>query len=312
MSRALRIALIASLVGPSASSDASKSLISLSERMRWDHYGTDHPPANSGESTSRRRRRRRRLSTNQLTVNNTLPIRLTIDYASLYEETAPQYSACFRVGDWYARGLPGQTLPSDGLPTCSDDVAYDCWGICAAADLITPTGRQQIIDIVDAVVMEVQAMIALVPMEEALVFDDSVGRYASALAAKGYPPEEACARDCTVLNGVAVAESYCTTGVQADAVFSITKAPTIPGIAGSGGACASDSTGRPTWLVFTWIQDATNMRGSTEELIDQNRALVIHELLHALGARGALRPPSSLSPSDSRLTSMPVRAHPTS
>ena len=55
-------------------------------------------------------------------------------------------------------------------------------------------------------------------MEENLVFDNSVGRYASALAAKGYC-EEACARDCTVLNGVAVADSYCTTGVQR-AVFS--------------------------------------------------------------------------------------------
>ena len=30
------------------------------------------------------------------------------DYASLYEETAPQYSACFTVGAWFARGLPGR------------------------------------------------------------------------------------------------------------------------------------------------------------------------------------------------------------
>ena len=57
-----------------------------------------------------------------------------------------------------------------------------------------------------------------------------------------------------MLNGVAVDKSYCDQGVDADAVVSVTKPPVIAGVAGTGGDCASDSNGRPTWLVFSWIQ----------------------------------------------------------
>ena len=59
----------------------------------------------------------RRMAT--LDVSNTEPIRLTVDYSSLYQETAPPYSACFAVGDWFARGLPGPDPPSDGEPATS-------------------------------------------------------------------------------------------------------------------------------------------------------------------------------------------------
>tara|TARA_B100000787_G_C16089707_1_gene248339 strand:- start:288 stop:476 length:189 start_codon:yes stop_codon:yes gene_type:complete len=54
-----------------------------------------------------------------------------------------------------------------------------------------------------------------------------------ALAAKGYSTTESCAADCTLLNGVAVATTYCEAGVTADAVLSITKPATITGIGGT-------------------------------------------------------------------------------
>ena len=44
--------------------------------------------------------------TEALTAENTAPIRIVVDYSSLYEETAPAYSACFTEGAWFARGLP--------------------------------------------------------------------------------------------------------------------------------------------------------------------------------------------------------------
>ena len=260
-----------------------RSLLPLSDRMQIEHFGHDqHPPANTRYGSASRPSRRRLATT--LSIDNTEPIRLTVDYSSLYQETAPQYSACFAIGEWFAMGLPGPEPPSNGIATClRDGTDGDCWGRCEADDLITDVSRQQVIDIVDNVVAEVASMFRLQQSTEPLVFDDSVGRYDSALRSKGYDSQAACARDCTMLNGVAVASSYCTEGVTADAVVSITKPPVIPGVAGTGGACASDSTGRPTWLVFTWIQKIVGMTGTIEDLTAQHRGLVIHELLHALG-----------------------------
>ena len=78
--------------------------------------------------------------------------------------------------------------------------------------------------------------------------------------------------------------------VQADAVFSVTKAPTLAGVAGTGGACATDGSGRPTWLVFTWIQDATGMAGTTEQLVAKHRGPV------AMWTARRFCRPASLSP----------------
>ena len=130
----------------------------------------------------------------------------------------------------------------------------DCWGKCAADDIIEAVGRDQVIAVVDLVVEEVEGFFSLIRSDEALTFDNSMGRYAGVYNSKGYPEEEACARDCSLVNGAAVAPYYCVSGVTADVVLSITKPPVIPGVAGTGGGCASEETGRPTWIVFAWIQ----------------------------------------------------------
>ena len=213
-------------------------LLPLSEQYRLDHYGDEIPPANSKFGTSSHRRRL------ALTTENTRPIRLHIDYSSLYEETSKPYGSCFTVGAWYARGLPGPTPPTSAVQaTCTGEPTdQDCWGICQQRDLITPTGRQQIIDVVDRVVAEVSSFFALLPEDGPLTFERSEGRYRGALAAKGYPPQTACARDCAMLNALAPDDrTYCGDGVQADAVFSVTKAPTLAGVAGTGGASPQHS-----------------------------------------------------------------------
>ena len=130
----------------------------------------------------------------------------------------------------------------------------DCWGKCAADDLIDATGRDQLKVVVSSVVEEVESFFSLIPSEQNLIFDESAGRYVGVYNSKGYPNEKACARDCTLVNGVAVDSDFCETGVQADVVLSLTKPPTIAGVAGTGGSCASDDVGRPTWIVFAWIQ----------------------------------------------------------
>ena len=128
----------------------------------------------------------------------------------------------------------------------------DCWGICTADDIIEEVGRQKVIDVVNVVKEEVENLFSLVHSDEPLTFDSSLGRYVGVYNSKGYPSEEACARDCTLLNGAAVKPYYCVTGVPADVVLSITKPPVIPGVAGTGGGCASEEAGRPTWIVFAW------------------------------------------------------------
>ena len=276
---------------------AAAALLPLSEQMLWQHFGDAVPPANSGYGRQRRRRME------ALTPENTQRIRLKVDYTSLYPDTAAKYSACFNVGDWYARGLPGPDPPADGVATCRGDTSdKDCWGKCAEIDLITEIGRSMMIAVVDRVINEVEGLFALIPSQEPLTFDKSPGRYAGAYLDNGYASEDKCARDCTMLSGVAVNDDYCDTGFYTDAVVSLVKPATIPGVAGTGGACASDSTGRPTWLVFSWIQSineatasGSNMakrNGEDDEtavrrLVEEYRGLVIHELLHALGFTNA-------------------------
>ena len=68
-------------------------MLPLSDQLLLKHFGETAPPANSGYGAERRRRRMA-----ELTAETTDRIRIHIDYESLYEETAPRYSACFQVG----------------------------------------------------------------------------------------------------------------------------------------------------------------------------------------------------------------------
>ena len=233
--------------------------------------------------------RRRQL---QLTEETTQPIRLHLDFASLHEETAPPYSACFEVGAWFARGVPGPEPPEDGVATCefrgtaAEYEQVDCWGRCTADDLITSDGRAMIEGVVQALVAELSSLFAVAPEEEALTFTVSKGRYQRALELIGYELEETCASDCTTANQVAVAASYCDAGVAADAVLSVTKPPTVSGVSGTGTHCQASAHGRPTWLVFSWLQSvaaAGATDGTLEEQVERHRGLVLHELIHALG-----------------------------
>ena len=128
------------------------SMLPLSDQLLLKHFGESAPPANSGYGTERRRRRM-----TELTAETTDRIRIHVDYASLYEETAPLYSACFQVGAWYARGLAGPRPPADGVATCRGETSdQDCWGKCAADDIIEAVGRDQVKAVVDLVVKEVE------------------------------------------------------------------------------------------------------------------------------------------------------------
>jgi len=236
--------------------------------------------------------RRRGLNTATLTEANTQPIRYHLDFRSLYEEHAPEYSACFRAGDWFRWGLPAsQTPPANGVATCSrgandvTDARDGCWGICLDSDVITSDGRERMIQIVTSIVTnDLRKYLALKPVVGSLVFEEARSRFERALSLKGYQTSAACAADCTLLSNVAVDPAMCTSGVEADVVLSVTKPPGLSGIAGTGSSCAADQAGRPLWLVFAWHSSVTALSASTlEQNIQEARSLVLHEVLHGLG-----------------------------
>ena len=68
-------------------------------------------------------------------------------------------------------------------------------------------------------------------------------------------------------------------------MLSITKPATIRGIGGTGTYCQSDTRGRPTWLVFAWVQSIGTLKATVPlaEHVASYRGLVLHELIHALG-----------------------------
>ncbi|EOD08334.1 hypothetical protein EMIHUDRAFT_217452 [Emiliania huxleyi CCMP1516] len=185
-------------------------------------------------------RGRRRLQI--LTRENTKPLRLHLDFGSLYRETAVPYTTCFQEGAWYRRGFPGPEPPGGptGVATCPRDstewsVAAEqgCWGRCTEADLVTPGGREVIEHVATVIAAEVSQLLA-------------VERVSGNLE-KGYTVESLCLSDCQTTAFAAVDEAYCSEGVEADAVLSITKPPGFEGVAGSGSACATEARGRPLW-----------------------------------------------------------------
>eukprot|EP00962_Isochrysis_galbana_P003598 scaffold1021_cov108-Isochrysis_galbana.AAC.19 len=233
-----------------------------------------------------RRSHLRRLT---LTSENTRPIRIVVDADSLVEATAPPYTACFNVGDWFRRGLPvDQTPPADGIPTCIRDAneyslaAEGCWGLCQVQDIISPTTKTLLEDMVVAIAAEIGNFFSLIPTGENLVFPVDKGRYQRALQEKGYTPTERCAADCFAISNIAVADSYCTDGVVADAVLSITRPPSMMGVMGTGSACATTSNSRPTWLALAWMVPIDESK-TLAELINQYRGFIRHEMIHALG-----------------------------
>jgi len=238
-----------------------------------------------------RRSGRRRLDA--LTTENTRPVRIHLDFQSLYQATAPAYSACFAVGQWYKKGLPTITPafsevtppsdPSQATCTRTTTTNTDCWGICEARDVITESGRDKLIEAVTRIAQELSEFFAVVPVPGNLTFENSAGRYDRALQQKGYASATSCARDCTMLSGVAVAPEYCTAGVEADVVLSLTKPPVVPGAAGTGSWCVSDQNNRPLWIVFAWLLPLSQLTDSVDSIVDSKRALVYHEIIHGLG-----------------------------
>jgi len=263
---------------------APRSPLPLTSQLAAEHGTAVHPQHYNPH---------RRALADVLTLDNTKPIRLHLDFKSLDQTTAVEYSTCFSVGAWFRRGLPeSPTPPANGIPTCLrganewDLGGSGCWGICRESDVVTPTRRQLMVRAMESVAQEVSGFFSVEPVEGSLVFRKNTGRYSKALEEKGYPPLEACASDCTTTSNVAVDPSYCTSGVNADAVLSLIRSPPMQGIGGTGTSCVGDQSGRPLWLVFDWIEEVDESE-SFDALLARVRGLILHEIIHALGFSNA-------------------------
>lgn len=267
-----------------------------------DQLGGPEVAAQAYEPDRQRRRRSLQEGGDTLSRENTNPIRIVPDFASLYPNTAQPYSTCFEVGAWYRRGFPGPEPPSDGVETCvrganewTVPASQGCWGKCDAGDLVTPQGRDVIMHVTRAVADEVTNLLAIESSNAPLQFSVSEGNAATrrTMESKGYEVGRLCASDCQTTAFVAVDDYYCSSGTIGDVVLSVTKPPRYTGVAGSGSACQVDSNGRPIWLVFAWLEQMADKAlapcapgfscVTPEEAVARWRGLVIHEILHALG-----------------------------
>ncbi|CAK9097560.1 Leishmanolysin (Cell surface protease) (Major surface glycoprotein) (Major surface protease) (Promastigote surface endopeptidase) (Protein gp63) [Durusdinium trenchii] len=234
----------------------------------------------------------RRLSV--LMENNTVPIRFHLNFDTLYEEkvqanpyTKDRY--CFQEGAWFRIGYPDEKPSGSGPDDCGDRtttyVTGNKWCICTSNDLISDQMRDFVIHATTEVMKQVPKFFRVNPVEEQLQFRNFEGSYPAMWETTGQTGV-CCDPDCQKGLHVVVPDSFCTEGVAADAVLSLSMPPPIPGVGGAGTFCSADQHGRPTHMVFQWhrrITPAQFAQSSTQELVQQWRGLVLHEALHGLG-----------------------------
>mmetsp|Transcript_77437 Transcript_77437/g.199324 ORF Transcript_77437/g.199324 Transcript_77437/m.199324 type:complete len:926 (+) Transcript_77437:72-2849(+) len=238
----------------------------------------------------------RRLDSETLTEANTQPIRISVNFDTLDEAkvqasplTRDRY--CFRVGDWFRVGAPTAPKPTGNGPDgCTRDAAWhsrDSWCLCIQNDVITQEMYNFVKGAVNEVVNEIPRYLRVKPVQGNLTFTRSEGSYPAMWTHPDYEGE-ACDANCGKGQHVLVPGSLCDTGVEADAVLSVTMPPPTPGVGGTGTFCASDQNGRPLHLIFAWhqhIPDATfaSYNYDYATLRAHYRGLVLHEILHGLG-----------------------------
>eukprot|EP00913_Durusdinium_trenchii_P024591 g23084.t1 len=210
----------------------------------------------------------RRLSV--LMENNTVPIRFHLNFDTLYEEkvqanpyTKDRY--CFQEGAWFRIGYPDEKPSGSGPDDCGDRtttyVTGNKWCICTSNDLISDQMRDF------EVMKQVPKFFRVNPVEEQLQFRNFEGSYPAMWETTGRTGV-CCDPDCQKGLHVVVPDSFCTEGVAADAVLSLSMPPPIPGVGGAGTFCSADQHGRPTHMVFQWhrrITPAQFAQSSTQE-----------------------------------------------
>lgn len=236
----------------------------------------------------------RRLADTTLTEANTAPIRVHFNFDTLYEDKVQANPLvkdryCFRTGDWYRVNFPTDPKPTGPGPDDCNRQAVGLkifhenkWCLCTAEDVITEEWRNFVIEAAETYGAEIGKYLRVKPVQGNLIFSKSEGSY-PAMWTTTNQQGVFCDADCTKGAHVAVPDSLCETGVEADVVVSMTGPSPIPGIGGTGGSCSSDQNRRPVHLVFSWYARYDFTAHPRNTILESQRGLVIHELFHGLG-----------------------------
>eukprot|EP00930_Biecheleria_cincta_P067785 TRINITY_DN5466_c0_g3_i1.p1 TRINITY_DN5466_c0_g3~~TRINITY_DN5466_c0_g3_i1.p1 ORF type:complete len:961 (-),score=112.26 TRINITY_DN5466_c0_g3_i1:458-3340(-) len=263
-------------------------LQSSSQLLFEDIVASYGPPPRQNFVRYNRPRLGRRLQT--LDASNTRPIRIHVNYDTLYEETVQadpivRDRYCFRSGDWYRSGHPAGEKPSGAGP---DDCAQDRmnkWCLCTLGDVIDNSTRALVMEATKLAVSELPSFLALQSIEGNLVFKSWEGSYAAMWKSTGQTGSR-CDPDCVKGLHMVVPDSWCASGVAADVVLSVVMPPPLPGLGGAGTFCSADQNGRPLHLLFQWHRRPSQEERSSysqTELARNFRGLVLHEVIHGLG-----------------------------
>ena len=223
-------------------------------------------------------------ATAQLTVDNTAALRIHVDYSQLFEESATPYSACFREGDWFRWNFAA--LPPGSGDLCDrryDAAAQNCWGICEEGDVLTPAMRDWMMRKIELAVNETQSYFRVRRRSAPLTFSTTRGVFWRLYEEMGEDAAPSCAKDAALMYRLPVSPSYCSRGVDADAVFFPTMAQMVPGVAGWGTDVMRDQAGRPVFLLMGWSVPSTEGGRVEQDRSDAWRRTVVHELIHGLG-----------------------------
>lgn len=242
----------------------------------------------------------RKLSGTSLTLANTEPLKLLVNWDQLYQDTAKPFKTCFQAGDWYYTGpeyVSASDIPSN--PTCNppEVSTTPCWGRCQPDDVITAELRDHLKTSVDAAVAKLEAAVRVPKMSGNLKLKKSKGTYRSMYSGTwGWDTsKKRCGADTFYLCGASSPNSYCITGVSANAIVYLTYNPIMNGGA-TGGPCEVDQLGRPITMIYNMrVNLAASLRAINQQQsllpVDKfnefksNRytSLSVHEMLHGLG-----------------------------
>jgi len=179
-----------------------------------------------------------------LTVANTVPIRIHVDFASLYPATTRPYSQCFKVNDWFKWNFPSTQKPPDlqaGGVICKRGIdpsaqTPGCWGRCTKEDTLTEDMRTYMMEEITTAVAEATTYFRVRKNKKTLKLTKSTGAYQHIY--QGYKLPEAnklmCAKDSQLMYSIPVNDKYCDEGINADVILFPQMAQYISGVIGWG------------------------------------------------------------------------------
>ncbi|GMI31648.1 hypothetical protein TeGR_g14076, partial [Tetraparma gracilis] len=236
-----------------------------------------------------------------LSLANTEPLKIYVNWGNFAAETAKPHSTCFAAGDWSFTGAmnPGSPPPNNGAehPICDGD--YDiysssnvaCWFQCTVSEVTNDERMEFLKANVDRAVSDLEKIYRVPKLAAPLTFTKGdMGSFNSNVL--GWSSlGEVCGMATFGFCDTLLPDEFCSSGVPApyNVVLNMVYKPIMWG-GGSGATCETDQHGRPISIAF-WnslsLRDtllALTQSGMSEgEKKNFFRGFSTHEINHGLG-----------------------------